>query len=76
MAAFTKRLTTNDSLKTQPATTSCAVLSDCLLGVLGTAWCEPAMLTQERTQNKLVGADKAEKNLLHIIFCWANSCSE
>jgi hypothetical protein len=58
MAALAKGLTANNSLKTQPATPCCTVLADRLLSILGTAWCKPAMLTQERTQNELVGADK------------------
>jgi len=66
MTALTKGLAANYSLKTQPATPCCAVLADRLLRILGTAWCEPAMLTQEGTQNELVSTDNGEKYLLHI----------
>ncbi len=68
MPAFTKRLTANYSLKTQPTAASSAVFSDGLLGILRATRCKPAMLTQKRAQNELISANHGKKYLLHYVL--------
>jgi len=63
--AFTKGLATENSFESHPATPGSAIFPDRLCGVLGTAWCKPAMLAQERAQDQLVGADDGQQNFFH-----------
>ena len=70
MPAFAKRLATQDSFDSQPTALKGPVLADGFRCVLGTAGREPAVLSQKRAQNELVGTNDGEQNLIH---CWSVS---
>jgi hypothetical protein len=65
MSAFTKGLTTQDSLESHPATPGRAVFPDRFGSVLGTTGCKTAVLAQKGAQDQLVSADERQKNLFH-----------
>ena len=65
MPALTKWLAAKNSFEAHPAAFCGAILLYSLGRVLGAAWGEPAMLSQEGAQNQLVSANYGEKNLFH-----------
>lgn len=63
--ALTEWVAAQNSFYTQPATLDRAILADGLCRVLGTAGRKPAMLSEPRTQNQLIGANDGQKYLFH-----------
>jgi len=65
VAALTKGLAAENSSNTQPTALESAVFLYGFGRVMGTTWCETAMLAKPRAQNELICTNNGKKNLTH-----------